>query len=302
MTRKKFIASLAFREREAKRRATKAARPVLKEDKIMNERTQNIGLGCLAIFLVFVALCGVVFFIWNPLGLQLTTTRQVEAPAPAVTQAPIVVVVEYPTAQPALPTEPVVDPTQAPVLTEAPTPVAVSCETPSIQAEVTLDGKPLSASGEFLDTVLGKRMTFTSRRLLVPDKAWNDPLTSDELKTVEETWQVLQVCVPDGVTGRIFAGGFEQGVYRFETGALLTLTPGLYEFNLRNAEIVLWYPGQEEYSKNDLDRIVTQIREGNFDIKSELAFLAVTADLMPKIPSDLVKERNVQIVPAPKNQ
>lgn len=181
----------------------------------------------------------------------------------------------------------------------APAPVPVICTTPSIIASAVLDGKTLTTTGLFLDTNLGKRMTFTSRSLLVPEKAWNDPLTAEELKTVEETWQFMQVCIPDGLFGRIFAGGFEQGINRYENGVLITLQPGVYEFKLRNGEIVLWYPQQEEFASKDLERIVEQIKFGNFDIHSELAFFGVTADILPKLDQALVKERNVQLVVAP---
>lgn len=173
-------------------------------------------------------------------------------------------------------------------------PQAMSCDTPAIKAGLK---KADTDYGEFLDTNLGKRMTFTSRHLLVPNKVWNDPLTPKELKTIETTWQFLQVCIPDGTAGVIFAGGIEQGVNRYETGALLSLTPGLYEFKMRNGEVVIWYPNQESFSSKDLARIISQIKVGNFDIKSPLAFFAATADLFTKLPQDLIKERNVQIAP-----
>ncbi|MFA6007116.1 MAG: hypothetical protein WC784_00510 [Candidatus Shapirobacteria bacterium] len=213
---------------------------------------------------------------------------------PVATQTQIVVIATLPATETPAPTA-TLAPTEAPTATMAP--VAISCDTPSIQALVTLNGKSISATGEFLDTVLGKRMTYTSRSLLVPEKEWNVELTSTELKTVEETWQNISVCIPEGMFGRIFAGGFEQGVNRYETGVLMTLKSGVYEFNLRNGEVVLWYPQQNEFAAKDLVRIVEQIKVGNFDIKSPLAFFGVTTDLLPSIPAELVKERNVQIIP-----
>jgi len=218
------------------------------------------------------------------------------AEAPVVvdpTEAPVVV---DPTETPV-----VVDPTEAPVVVEPtqapPIPVNVTCDTPFIDA--SLDGSTYKAMGIFLDTILGKRMTYTSRSLLIPEKEWNVELTSTELKTVEETWQTISVCVPEGMYGRIFAGGYEQKIQRYENGALLSLKPGLYEFNLRNAEIVIWYPQQDSFSASDLERIIDQIKYGNFDIKGELALFGVTSDMFSKIPNDLVKQNNVQIVPYP---
>ena len=184
------------------------------------------------------------------------------------------------------------EPTIEPTVTLA----LASCTTPSIKAGLlTAD----TEMGEYIDSYLGERMTYTSRRLIVPAKAWNEVLTADELLAVETTWQDVQVCIPEGTTGRIFASGFEQGLDRYENGVLMTLTPGLYEFKLRNGEIVLWYPESNDFAVKDLTRIVEQIKVGNFDIKSPLAFFGVTTDLLPSIPDTLVKERNVQIVPFP---
>lgn len=190
------------------------------------------------------------------------------------------------------PTQVIVEST--PIPTEIASPV--SCDTPSIMAGLNAANTEM---GEYLDTNLGERMTFTSRRLLVPEKQWNDPLTATELNTVEETWQFMQVCIPDGMSGRVFAGGFVQGVNRYENGVLMTLNPGLYEFKMRNGEVVIWYPNQQSFADDDLVRIIEQIKVGNFDIKAPLAFFGVTTDLLPQIPSQLVKDRNVQIVSFP---
>lgn len=244
--------------------------------------------------LLILSIC-ILVFVWNPFGIQIT--RSLTTPPPAgvdkksVSLLPTPVV--EPTEIPVVPTEiPVIEPTQVPML------VAVICDTPFIDASLD-NGQTWESKGLFLDTNLGKRMTFTSRSLLVPEKEWNITLTAEELLTVEETWQSISICVPEGTFGRVFAGGFEQKLNRNETGVLMTLKPGLYEFKIRNGEIVLWYPDQDSFANNDLDRIIEQIKVGNFDIKSPLAFFGVTTDLMPRIPAELVKERNVQIVPFP---
>lgn len=197
-----------------------------------------------------------------------------------------------------VPTEtPQTVPTETLVVIETPTPIAVVCDTPSILA--SLDGQSFSEQGEYLDTVLGERMTFTNRKIVVPAKAWNDPLSDTELKAVETTWVSVQVCVPEGMTGTVFSGGFEQKLNRYENGVFMSLKAGMHEFKIRNGEIILWYPDQDSFANDDLDRIVEQIKVGNFDIKAPLAFFGVTTDLMPRIPAELVKERNVQIVPFP---
>jgi hypothetical protein len=297
MDPRKQDARRGFREREAIRRQNasqwhKKTFPQ-KEGKMnagLNETRRGIGPGArlllVLLFLVIVVAC--VLVLWNPFGIQIT--RSLTTPPPAAVEKNSVSLL--PTTVPPVPTEvpSVVEPTVA---------VPIVCNTPSIQAEVTLDGKQLSASGEYLDTILGKRMTFTSRRLLIPEKAWNDALSDDELKVVEQTWQTIQVCVPEGMFGRVFAGGYEQKIQRYENGALLSLKPGLYEFNLRNGEIVLWYPQQDSFSASDLERIIDQIKNGNFDIKGELALFGVTSDMFSKIPNDLVKQNNVQTVSYP---
>jgi len=309
MDPRKTNARRGFREREAIRRQN--ASQWQKEDFFPKEEkmnasineSQNKGMGpgtklLIVLFVMLLISICVLVFVWNPFGIQVT--RSLTTPPPAVVEKDSVSLLPtpvIPTEVPPTEVPPTEVPTEVPtpVPTEVPEPVAVTCDTPSIQAEVTLDGKQLSASGEYLDTTLGKRMTYTSRQLVVPTKAWNETLSAEELLAVETTWQKVKVCVPEGLTAVIFTGGFEQGIDRYETGALLSLQPGLYEFNMRNGEIVIWYPEQEKYVQDDLDRIIQQIRVGNFDIKSPLAFFAATTDLFSKIPQDLVKERNVQI-------
>lgn len=263
--------SEAARKAAATRRANREAAAARQQQENKTNSTRNWS------WLPWVILAVFVFgmLVWHPWTASNTPVVPAATETPDVTEAPAA--------------------TEAPDATEAPAPAAISCDTPSIKAG--LNAADIEY-GEYLDTVLGKRMTFTSRRLLVPNKAWNDPLTSGELKTVEETWQYLQVCIPDEMFGRIFASGFEQGTTRYESGVLMTLEPGMYEFNLLNGEIVLWYPEQDKFEQNDLVRIFDQIRNGNFDIHSELAFFATTTDLLPKIPADLVQKNNVQIVPS----
>lgn len=187
--------------------------------------------------------------------------------------------------------------TEAPAATEAFVPAPVSCESPSIKASE--DGNTFTEYGEYLNTELGERMTFTNRKVIVPDKAWNETLSAQELKDVENTWLFLQVCIPQGTYGRLFAGGFEQKLHRYDNGVFMTLQPGYYEFKLRNGEFIVWYPNQDTPARKDVDRVVAQIKNGNFDIHSSLAFFGTTADLLPLIPQDLVKADNVQVIPVP---
>lgn len=182
-----------------------------------------------------------------------------------------------------------------PTAPAATTKVPVIPTTPGIYA--AKDGVTYQNQGEYLDTELGKRITFTCRKVVVPNKAYNAKLTSDELKLIETTWLNVKLDVPNGTTAVIFAGGLEQGLNRYENGVLLSVGPGHYELNLRNGEIVLWYPNQDAYKDKDFNRIVTQIRNGNFDIeKGELALTNASSDLLSKLPTDLVQKHKITAV------
>jgi hypothetical protein len=186
------------------------------------------------------------------------------------------------------------EPTPSPTATITPVPTVSVPTTPAIFAKI--GDKNFGDQGEHLDTVLGKRITFTNRKVIVPAKAWNQTLSKAELKLVETTWVNMIVDVPQGMLAVVFAGGVEQGINLYNNGVLITLTPGHYEFKLRNGEIVIWYPNQGTYQKNDLARIISQIKNGNFDIKSELSFFGVTTDLFSQIPDDLVRKDKIQII------
>jgi hypothetical protein len=288
-----------YAARQAKRRAAQATRLAPKEGKIMNERTQNIGLGCLAIILVITALCAVVFFIWNPFGLQIITAQMVEAPAPTQVPLPtqkIVVEVVYPTSAP----NDAPAATEAPIVTEAPT---APTEKPAARCEsiqVSKDGgNTWIDAGLSLETEskfdIGDRETWTARSTLT-DKAPDEKLTDEELKTVEQTWLDVKIntCNTEAV---IFAGGFEMSNTKFDGGVLLSMK-GERQFRVRNGEIVLWY--DTVHRDKDLGRIVDQIKVGNFDIHGPLA-LAVADGLKDvKVVADFLATRpDVKIVILP---
>lgn len=245
------------------------------------------GCGCLTFLLVVVLLLAWLIF-WNPLGIQISRPAALVATEASVvnsTEAPVV----------AQPTQVSVLTTKAPVVIATKAPIVVILPTnPSIEGKLGT----VTQQGEDLDTILGKRITFTCRKIVVSTKFWNEVLSPEELKSVETTWVDFTISVPEGMFARIFAGGIRQGTNTYNEGVLMNLKPGTYEFSLRNGEIVLWYPEQDKFEQNDLVRIFDQIRNGNFDIHSELAFFATTTDLLPKIPADLAQKNNVQIVPS----
>jgi len=209
-----------------------------------------------------------------------------ETEAPVIpTKAPVVV---EPTPAPVIPTEdPVVEPTQASV-------TPVSCET----IEVSKDGgNTWTSAGLALETEsvydIGNRVTWTSRSFLV-DKAPDVELTDAELKIVENTWLKvrLNACNTNVV---VFTHGIKIDDLKFDKGALFDLGDGYQEFDIRNGEVILWFDIQHQ--DKDLLRIVKEIRNGNFDIKSRLG-LAVTDSLKDKLPEDILV--GVQIVLLPK--
>ncbi len=157
-------------------------------------------------------------------------------------------------------------------------PAAQKCTSASVKA--TLNGKT-SEQGEYLNGELGERVTFTTRKVVVPGKAWNETLTDAELTAVETTWVDVELCVPEGFFARIETGGLSQGTVRYEEGVTMTLKPGRYLFSLRNGGLVDWYPGAESFAAADLLRIIKESLNGNLDIKHSLDQHKVTADLRP---------------------
>jgi len=110
---------------------------------------------------------------------------------------------------------------------------------------------------------------------------------------------VVQVSVPEGSTARVFSGGYKQGDYQIEDGVLLTLNPGVYDFQMRNGEIVIRPDSQKDFADKDLQRIIDQIRIGNFDIDNPLVLARVTSDLLPSIPKDIIASNGTEIMFSP---
>ena len=171
----------------------------------------------------------------------------------------------------------------------------------SANIQARIKSKSFSDQGEYLNTYLGERTSFTCRRLVVPQKAWNEPLTPAELKRVETTWVDMSVNIPENMTGVIFAHGLRQGDQKYNHGVLMTLTSGHYQFKIRNGEVVIWHPHQEIFQTLDLhQRIFEEIRHGNFDINHRLDLFQVSPDLASQIPSDLIDSSNIGIANPPK--
>ncbi len=177
------------------------------------------------------------------------------------------------------------------------TPELLVAKTPDIKAG--LDEASVSFAEHLNTPEYGIRTTYTSRAFLFPEIPWNQELTEDQLKTVEQTWQVVQVSVPEGSTARVFSGGYKQGDYQIEDGVLLTLNPGVYDFQMRNGEIVIRPDNQKDFADKDLQRIIDQIRIGNFDIDNPLVLARVTSDLLPSIPKDIIASNGTEIMPSP---
>lgn len=170
-------------------------------------------------------------------------------------------------------------------------------KTPDIKAGLS---EATASFAEHLNTPeYGIRSTYTSRSFLFPEIPWNQELTKEQLKTVEQTWQTVQLSIPEGSTARIFSGGFKQGDYQIEDGVLLTLNPGVYDFQMRNGEVVIRPDSQKDFADKDLLRIFNQIRFGNFDIDNPLILARVTSDLLSRIPKDIITSNNTQIMPSP---
>ncbi len=170
-------------------------------------------------------------------------------------------------------------------------------KTPDIKAGLS---EATTSFAEHLDTPeYGIRSTYTSRSFLFPQIPWNQELTKEQLEIIEQTWQSVEVSVPEGSTARLFSGGFKQGDYQIEEGVLLTLNPGVYDFQMRNGEITIRPDSQKDFADKDLQRIIDQIKFGNFDIDNPLILARVTPDLLSRIPKDIITSNGTEIMPSP---
>jgi len=205
---------------------------------------------------------------------QFVSSSVVSQPAPAQPAEPTN------TSEPPAPKE--VVPTTAPA-------TKIPCNTIQVSTD---GGTTWNDAGEELDTELGHRVTWTSRRTVVPAKAWNEKLSDAELKLVETTWVKVRfnACQTKAV---LFAGGTKINTLKFEKGVLLQLD-NQREIDVRNGELVLWF--DQEHQDKDLERIVKEIKNGNFDIKSRLG-LAVTDNLKDKLPADLMTGVQIVLIP-----
>jgi hypothetical protein len=173
---------------------------------------------------------------------------------------------------------------------------ASDCESIQFSAD---GGKTWIDSGLLLETEstldIGKRVTWTNRSTLVPNKAYNEELSPTELKTVQNTWLKVRynACETKAI---LFAHGTKIDTLAFNNGVLFQLPSGQHEINVLNGELILWFD-QTHQNKDISGRIVDQIRHGNFDIKSKLAF-AVTDSLKDILPSDLLAGVQIVLLPA----
>ncbi len=273
------LAAKAFRERQKRRLNSSISSQVRVSNQVSIERKKIVKkffsnpivriVSGIIVLILIVGAC----IVTQGLGLL--------APKPSATATPITAI---PTAIAAVVSTPVPSTT-------------VPCDT----IEVSTDGgKSWTNSGEDIATEatldLGDRTTWTSRRTVIPSKAWNVALTADELKQVEQTWLDVRAnaCTTDMT---VFAGGFQMGSVKFNGGVLFAFR-GSREFKVRNGEVVLWH--DIAHRDKDLGRIVDQIKKGNFDIKGPLA-LAVADGLKDiKVVADFLAARpNVKIVILP---
>jgi hypothetical protein len=161
---------------------------------------------------------------------------------------------------------------------EDPAPAEIACD--SIQVS-TDNGETWTNAGENLKTEstmdIGDRVTWTSRRTVIPAKAWNEKLTDAELKQVEQTWLDVRFNVCKSFKAVIFAGGVDlgDGEYLFDEGALFDFGKGVHTMRIRNGEAIIWadeehmikdIQGTDGLAEKEEGRLINQIRHGNFDI------------------------------------
>jgi len=270
---------------------TRRANRIAAENRAKEQKTNSSrNLGWLPWVLLGLFILGML--LWHPWTVP-TAPTATETPVVSSTEVPIVVATEAPKATEVVTTEVPVVATEAPVVE---TPI-VACETIEVSKDngVTWENAGLSLETESVYDI-GKRVTFTNRSVLVPNKAYNEELSDLELQTVENTWLDVRfnACDTEAV---VFSHGFEMNNTIFNGGVLFNLK-GEQQIRIRNGEVVLWY--DIPHRDKDLGRIIDQIKVGNFDIHGPLA-LAVADRLKDvKVVADYLATRpDIRIVILP---
>ena len=133
----------------------------------------------------------------------------------------------------------------------------------------------------------GYRWTASAREYLYPAKTdpWQD-LTKTELNQVQNTWFLISFTVPKGFEATVFSHGFNTlgDIPNSKYGYLVMFEEGNYQISIRDWEIVFRPVTDIEYRSKDLNRIFTEINNGNLDIHQDLALAVVSNNLMDMIP------------------
>ena len=133
----------------------------------------------------------------------------------------------------------------------------------------------------------GHRWTASAREYLYPAKTdpWQD-LTKTELNQVQNTWFLISFTVPKGFEATVFSHGFNTlgDIPNSKYGYLVMFEEGNYQISIRDWEIVFRPVTDIEYRSKDLNRIFTEINNGNLDIHQDLALAVVSNNLMDMIP------------------
>lgn len=161
--------------------------------------------------------------------------------------------------------------------------------------EYSVDGKNWTKANE-LTGDYGHRVAFTCAQALFPNATWDYKYSGDDWKKIENTWVDVQVSVPNGAIARVWCFSWKQGTQIHDGGYLMELSEGYYEFSIKNGEAQNWDP-DDSYFSIDLNRIFTQVRDGNVNVKNALAFSSITTNLKDKVPSDL-KYNEITVGPA----
>lgn len=133
----------------------------------------------------------------------------------------------------------------------------------------------------------GYRWTASAREYLYPAKTdpWQE-LTKTELNQVQNTWFLISFTVPKGFEATVFSHGFNTlgDIPNSKYGYLVMFEEGNYQISIRDWEIVFRPVADIEYRSKDLNRIFTEINNGNLDIHQDLALAVVSNNLMDMIP------------------
>lgn len=146
-------------------------------------------------------------------------------------------------------------------------------------------------------TSYNNRITITCGEVLFPETTVGN-YTEEQLDEIASKWVEFKI-VPNGMLPLVFAGGAKwttsSGRHEENKGYLGYIGGKDQTIWLRGGELVLW-GSLDDMHKDIVNRIVPQIKKGNLDIPSPLAFEACSPEVAGYIPYELLVSNKVRVI------